>query len=295
MTVAKWSKHTLKSHHDDIRIDMELDYKKATDYIHRAFIRATVFVAVFCLIPGSLIACTNPAINHLKQGDMCLEKGDFDLAILEYSRAGEQDPGIDVKSKIDQVYAKRIATMLEAGDYDRSIDEGLKLLATAPSDSLRIKLADAYIGRAWYYKDKRLNPYTLKDLMSAIETAPQYYRAHHELGQFYSNQWQYNLAIPELNRAITLKPDFAPAYNERAFSYFKNQKWEPALADICKAIEMEPAEAQFYYTRSLIYRGTQKNDLAIHDLETALRLSKDAALTEQLISDLKSMRALLSQ
>ena len=274
---------------------MSLMQSKSKKYFSRTCTISSVLLMIFCSIFGLSVACSSPEVDHVKQGDACLAKGDFDLAIQEYMMAGKQDPNLDVQTKLDQAYAQKIAKLLEAGEYDKSIEEGLALLSQSPSDSLKIKLANAYIDRAWYYKEKRLNPYALNDLMSANEVAPQYYRAHYELGRFYNNQWQYSLAIPELSRAILLKPDFAPAYNERAFAYFKNQKFEAALTDIDKAIELEPTEAKFYYTRSLIYRSIQKNDLAIADIELAMKLSEDNALTEQLLNDLESIRAVLSR
>jgi len=154
---------------------------------------------------------------------------------------------------------------------------------------LREKLADAFIARAWYYKVKRLNPYTLSDLSKAVEVAPKYYRAYYELGRFHNNQWQFSIGLLDINKALSLKPDFAPAYNERGYSNYKNREYEEALADINKAIGLDAADGQFYYMRSLVYRGMGKNDLAAGDLETVLRLSKDNALTDKAGADLQAL------
>jgi tetratricopeptide (TPR) repeat protein len=180
------------------------------------------------------------------------------------------------------------AQMLSAGDYDRAIEAGRGALAASPQDdNLKDKLADAYIARAWYYKAKRLNPYTLDDLFKAVEIAPKYYRAHYELGRFHNNQWQFSIGLLDLNKALSLKPDFAPAYSERGYSNYKNQKYEAALADVNKAIELDAADGQFYYMRSLVYRGMGKNDLAMGDLETTVRLSKDQLLVDKAGADLQ--------
>lgn len=254
------------------------------------FVRVIICVAAISFFIGLLLACSNPAntaAGHLKQGDIYLEKGDFDSAISEYIKAGMLDPSVDVDPKINQANEKKVGLLLQAGDYDKSIEAGISALAAAPEDdNLKEKLADAYIARAWYYKAKRLNPYTLTDLFKAIEIAPKYYRAHYEMGRFHNNQWQFSIGILDLNKALSLKPDFAPAYSERAYSYYKNQKYEAGLADANKAIELDPTDAQFYYNRSLVYRGMGKNDLAVSDLETTLKLSKDTALTDKAGADL---------
>ena len=180
-----------------------------------------------------------------------------------------------------------ITSLLRADDYDRVIGEAKAALADKPEDlSLRERLADAYIARAWYYKVKRLNPYTLNDLSKAMEVAPKYYRAYYELGRFHNNQWQFSIGLLDLNKALSLKPDFAPAYSERGYSNYKNQKYEAALADVNKAIELDAADGQFYYMRSLVYRGMGKDDLAVSDLETTIRLSKDQLLADKAGADL---------
>jgi tetratricopeptide (TPR) repeat protein len=180
-----------------------------------------------------------------------------------------------------------LTALLRAEDYDEVIGEANAALVDNPQDlSLREKLADAYIARAWYYKGKRLNPYTLNDLSKAVEVAPKYYRAYYELGRFHNNQWQFSIGLFDPNKALSLKPDFAPAYGERGYSNYKNRKYEAALADVNKAIELDAADGQFYYTRSLVYRGMGKNDLAIGDLETTVRLSKDPSLADKAGADL---------
>jgi tetratricopeptide (TPR) repeat protein len=254
------------------------------------FVRVITCIAALSFCSCFLLACTNPAnmaSEHIKQGDVYFQQGNFDLAISEYTRAGELDPSIDVQAKVNQANEKKVGLLLQVGDYDKSIEAGISALAAAPEDdSLREKLADAYIARAWYYKAKRLNPYTLTDLFKAIEIAPKYYRAYYEMGRFHNNQWQFSIGILDLNKALSLKPDFAPAYSERAYSHYKNQKYEAGLADANMAIELDPTDAQFYYNRSLVYRGMGKNDLAVSDLETTLKLSKDTALTDKAGADL---------
>lgn len=184
-----------------------------------------------------------------------------------------------------------VSVLLVAEEYDRAIEEaGVALWVNTENITLREKLADAYIARAWYYKVKRLNPNTLNDLSKAVEVAPEYYRAHYELGRFHNNQWQFSVGRLDLDKALSLKPDFAPAYSERSYSNYKKQKYEAALDDVNKAIELDAADGQFYYMRSLINRGMGRNDLAMGDLETVLRLSKDKALTDKAGADLQALK-----
>jgi len=218
-----------------------------------------------------------------------------------------------------------LSSLLRAEDYDGVIQEARAALDGTPDDLiLREKLADAYIARAWYYKVKRLNPYTLNDLSKAVEVAPKYYRAYYELGRFHNNQWQFSIGLLDLNKALSLRPDFAPAYSERGYSNYKNQKYDAALADVNKAIELDPSvpypycvrslvyvatgkpdlaledadkavriapeDAASYYNRSLIYTATDKPELAMADLETTLKLSQDDMLTTRARANLRAIQ-----
>ena len=168
--------------------------------------------------------------------------------------------------------------LLAADDYDRVIGTANAALEGNPEDLiLREKLADAYIARAWYYKVKRLNPYTLSDLSKAVEIAPKYYRAYYEMGRFHNNQWQFSIGLADLSRALSLKPDYAPAYNERAYSNYKNRKYEVGLDDASRAIELDQTLPRSYCVRSLIYAALGKPDLAIQDANQAVRLAPDDA------------------
>jgi tetratricopeptide (TPR) repeat protein len=168
-----------------------------------------------------------------------------------------------------------INPLLRAEDYDKAIEDAKAAMSgtETPPESLKEKLADAYIARAWFYKSKRLNPYTLTDLFKAVEVAPDYYRAHYELGRFHNNQWQFSIGLLDLNKAIALKPDFAAAYSERAYSYYKNQKYGLALADANRAIDMDASDTGSFCNRSLIYMATGKPDLALQDANKAIQIN----------------------
>jgi len=264
---------------------------------------------------GLLLSCSG-------SGNISAQRND--LAASDNKTGGIVAPPLAPKPA-DNTSELAPSRLLQADDYDRAIVVGTAGLVAAQDDAnLKEDLADAYIARAWYYKAKRLNTHTSADLFKAIEIAPQYYRAHYELGRFHNNQWQFSIGIFDLNNALSLKPDFAPAYSERAYSYYKNQKYEQALADANKAIKLDSTNAQFYCTRSLIYVVTgkpelaqedadravqmapsdaftyynrslvytvaQKPELAIADLETALKLSRDDLLTTRATADLQKLR-----
>lgn len=275
-------------------------------------VRAIICMAALATLLPACAGTVSPVQDNLTQGNSA---GKPAVAASENNSAAAVVPPAEAGTE----------RMLAADDYDRAVEAANGALSAAPDDiSLKEKLADAYIARAWFYKSKRLNPYTVADLFKAAEVAPKYYRAHFELGRFHNNQWQFGIGIYDLNIALSLKPDFAPAYSERAYSYYKNQKYDLGLADANKAIGLDPADAQFYCTRSLIYAATGKAvtaledadravlmapsdaftyynrslvytmvgkpELAVADLETTLRLSKDDLLSTRANADLQKLR-----
>ena len=187
-------------------------------------------------------------------------------------------PPSSTQAAAGQSDADNVTLMLKAEDFDKAIADARAAQAASPSDdTLKQKLADAYIARGWFYKSKRLTTYTSADLFKAVEVAPNYYRAHYEIGRFHNNQWQFSIGLLDLNKALALKPDFAPAYAERAYSYYKNQKYDQALADASQAVELDPSDPRSYCTRSLIYVATDKPDLALQDADKAVQIAPSDA------------------
>ncbi len=227
-------------------------------------VKIIIGIAGLIILLPACAGPANPVQDNLTQSSISSQQGKPADATAENNSAAAVIPLTGAGTE----------RMLAADDFDRAVEAGTAALAAAPDDvTLKEKLADAYIARAWYYKSKRLNPYTVTDLFKAIEIAPKYYRAHYELGRFHNNQWQFGIAIYDLNIALSLKPDFAPAYSERAYSYYKNRKFDAGLADSNKAIELDSTVAQFYCTRSLIYAATGKPDLALEDADKAVRIA----------------------
>lgn len=236
-----------------------------------------MFVVALAALAGLFTACVSGpgsiAAEHPGQANTSPVAGNTTVA------AGIQNISpSNVQGAASQSDADNVTLMLKAEDYDGAIEEARAAQDASPSDeTLKQKLADAYIARAWFYKTKRLTTYTLADLLKAVDVAPNYYRAHYEIGRFHNNQWQFSIGLLDLNKALALKPDFAPAYAERAYSYYKNQKYDQALADANQAVELDPSDPRSYCTRSLIYVAAGKPDLALDDANKAVQMAPSDA------------------
>jgi len=269
------------------------------------FMKPKVFRYLICflLLPALALSCAGQLQTQSKIG-------------VENITIGAEDQPVTAAAD-NETPVNPVAVFLQA-------EAAASLAENADNNTLKERLADAYIARAWYYKAKRLNTSTLSDLSRAVEIAPDYYKAYYELGRFHNNQWQFSIGWLDLTRALALNPDYAPAYNERAYSNYKNRKYEAGLADAGRAIELDqrlprsycvrsliyaalgkidlalqdadqavhlaPDDAASYYNRSLVYTAAGLPALAIADLETTLQLSQDDLLTARAGADLRALR-----
>ncbi|MCK4331426.1 MAG: tetratricopeptide repeat protein, partial [Dehalococcoidia bacterium] len=67
-----------------------------------------------------VLACANPALEHLEQGDTYYEYKQWDEAIIEYNKAIELEPTIELNAKLAQTYANRAEAYNQTEDYDKA-------------------------------------------------------------------------------------------------------------------------------------------------------------------------------
>ena len=115
-------------------------------------------------------------------------------------QAQAQDITANVKTQTDQAAVGNYASVLNSDAYDQAVAMGRSALAASATEANREKLADALIARAWFYWERRLNPYAISDLTSAVQAAPVYFKVYYQREWFYDDQWQFPLAFLDLNK-----------------------------------------------------------------------------------------------
>ena len=73
------------------------------------------------------LACANPALEHLEQGDTYYQHEQWDEAIAEYSKAIELEPTIELNSKLAETYANRAGEYNQTEDYDKAFADPTRL------------------------------------------------------------------------------------------------------------------------------------------------------------------------
>ena len=181
----------------------------------------------------------------LNRGDAYLRKGDFDLALSDFSKAIEMNPN-NVNA-----FLNRGDAYLEREDFDLALSDFNKAI------ELNSDNADVYIYRGNAYLKYDKSNLALADFSKAIEMNSNDAAAYIIRGDAYFEHGDLNLALTDFGKAIELNPDNANAYIIRGKVYHKNGEFDLAKKDYEKAIELDPDDPEAYYNLSLVWMQKQ--------------------------------------
>jgi len=158
------------------------------------------FQASFFLFLLVRPAFAETAVEYWREGNDFLHQGNFDQAIVEYSKAIDTDPNLA------GVYDDRGVAYAQEGSYTRAVDDFTMAIASNPND------ADAYNNRAHAYADEGKQESALIDYGMAIRINPIYLNAYKNRAELYfqmkdlDHTWADVFKIEELGG--TIDPDF---------------------------------------------------------------------------------------
>ncbi|MYA68721.1 tetratricopeptide repeat protein [Candidatus Poribacteria bacterium] len=148
------------------------------------------------------------------------QKGDFDGAITDYTRAIELDP------EYAEAYNYRGFAHLNNGDIDKAIADYVK------ATDIDQELTEAYKDRATAYLANSDFDKAIADYTKAIQLDPDDTNIYNYRGFAYFRNSEVDKAIDDLSIAIQLKPDSAGAYYTRGIVQLSLQNWEEAKTDL---------------------------------------------------------------
>jgi tetratricopeptide (TPR) repeat protein len=180
-------------------------------------------------IPPAATAANSDPIQrlvHSSRGALARNKGDYDAAITEYSKAIRLNP-LDADA-----YRGRGEAYLRKGDYERAIADLDEAIRLNPRHSL------AYGSRGAAYLNKRDYDRAIIDLNEAIRLDPRDANAYGNRGVAYLDKGDYDRAIIDYNEAIRLDPRDAIAYSARGVTYEVKGNRAKAIEDYIKALSL---------------------------------------------------------
>ena len=163
------------------------------------------------------------AIAYNNRGAVYRSKGEHDLAIEDCNEA------IRLKHDYAEPYSNRGAAYRNKGDYDRAIKDY--------DMAIRLKhdFVEAYYNRGLAYHEKREFDLAIKDYNKAIELNPELFHPYYNRGNVYLQKGGFDLAIEDYSKAIELNPELGPAYCNRGEAWLHLKEWDKAKVDLTAA------------------------------------------------------------
>jgi tetratricopeptide (TPR) repeat protein len=229
----------------------------------------------------------------LDRGILFASRGDFDMAIEDFTEAIRLNPGmslaylqrgkallarqanitgidedIDEDFEFDWTVGKRDKT----ADDDRALADFTKAIELAPN------LFAAWRYRGGLYTEIREYDKAIADHIQHVRLDPNSTGAYMSRGIAYAGKGDYDRAIADYDRAVKLNPNFATAYNNRGNAYSDTGDHDRAIADYDRAISLDPNYAAAYTNRGIAYADKGDYDRAIADHTQAIRLDPNEAV-----------------
>jgi tetratricopeptide (TPR) repeat protein len=203
--------------------------------------------------------------TFLDRGIMFAERGDYDMAIEDFTEAIKLNPNLAA------AYFNRGNAYGFKEDYDRAIVDFNQAIRLDPN------YARAYNNRGNAYAGKGDDDRAIADFNQAIRLDSNNAYRYISRGNVYMNKGDDDQAIADYSQAIKLDPNNANVYFNRGYAYDKIGDGDKAIADYTQAIKLAPNDADAYINRGVAYKAKGDDDRAIADYSQAIKLDPNDA------------------
>jgi len=189
----------------------------------------------------------------LDRGIMFLNRGDYDMAISDFTEAIKLNPNMSA------AYTWRGFTYYMEKDYDRSIADHSQAIRLNPNDAKEYGIrGNVYLRKSDYDR-------AFSDFNQAIQIDPNDGKNYIARGVAYTTKGDYDKAIADHSQAIRLNPNDAQAYTCRATAYGYKNDYNRVIEDASQAIRLDPNDGLPYNQRGDAYYSKKDYDRAIAD------------------------------
>ena len=207
-------------------------------------------------IPG------NNASALLDLGMELKESGEYDKAIVEYSRALEMEPGGDVALR---AFHNRANCWYSKKDYERAIVDYTRALEIKSN-------AITYNNRGSAWKNMGEIDKAKQDFHTAIEQDPQNPDGYRNLGKLYLDNEEYKKATEVLSALIEIEPDNPYALSQRGEAWLNRNEHDKAIQDYSSSLQYNPENAYAWGQLGYIWKIKRDLDKAIVNFSKQLDL-----------------------
>lgn len=198
----------------------------------------------------------------LNDGLRKVVKGDFDAAIITFSKAIEAQPDM-----LDG-YLYRGTAYIDIDQYQRALDDLNYVVQRDPENHL------AYYNRSIAWMALGEKDLALTDLNRAIELSPEDAGYYLFRSIVLSDKEEYVLALEDTAKAIEFG-ESKMGHNNRAVILEKKGDISSAIVEWTKVLEIEPTNVIAYAKRGLLRAIKEERKTATEDLRYALKHKED--------------------
>jgi tetratricopeptide (TPR) repeat protein len=208
----------------------------------------------------------NMGVAYFNRGFSYERKGDYDLAVADYSRvlrASPNDP---------EALTNRGQALSEGGHYEAAVTDFTKAIGLNAENFL------AYSNRGYALMMLGRYAQALPDLDRAIHLSPTLANAFvYRCAVRARMGTQLDAALADCNRALSHLPKYAEGLDARGLTHLRRGEADAAIADYTAALQVQPGLASALYGRALAQRAKGGQDSA--DLAAAQAADPSVAAT----------------
>lgn len=186
-----------------------------------------------------LVGCEKTAVDFFSRGNAHSNKGQYDQAIADFSKAVEINP------RFAEAYYNRGNAYRAKREYKEAILNYTKAIEINPTNDMA-----AYQNRGHIYIVIGEYDRAISDFNKAIEINPRLAEPYNNRGCANRFKAEYNYlrklpyrdsvrrAIMDFNKALEIRPSYPEAYYNRAIAYYLEGEYNKAWADVHRAQSM---------------------------------------------------------
>lgn len=125
--------------------------------------------------------------------------------------------------------------------------------------------------------------------LATKKVSPYSYRVYNNLGDVYSNEGNYELAIEAFKRSVALKPDYADAVHNIGFTYLQIGDIAKAKKYLQQSIDINPRLHQSWYKMARIFMAEKNYQEAQKYISKAFELNPKDEAVQQVMAELKTL------
>jgi tetratricopeptide (TPR) repeat protein len=170
--------------------------------------------------------------TFLDRGIMFASRGEYDLAVADFTEAVALDP--DLWS----AWMLRGRALYASVSYVTGVGENFSSVGVRVTGGIGVS-----------EEKKAVYDRAIADFTQAIRLDPANAKAYKERGDAYAGKGDLDRAIANYNQAIRLDPTYAAAYRNRGTAYYSKGENDKDIADYNQAIRLDPNDAMAYNNR----------------------------------------------